>query len=246
MDIEQVSNKTQTFYQHVLSFDDKSKSNLMNMLQYSILAVIPIVILNKIAKTYVPEADDTKGSLEITFEIVAQISFIFIGMFFIHRLVTFVPTYSNEDYGDINMITIIISFLMIVLSLQTKLGEKVDILANRIIQLWNGETETTTTAIKNKSSQQQNIMVKQPIQRTGNDVPFNYNLREQQNTTYNNNMTSINNLPIIPGESSSMYNSSFNQPSMMQQPQQNQPNFDAMYQEPMAANDSLGGGFSLF
>lgn len=241
MEIEQVTDKSKTFYQHVLSFDDKSKSNLMNMLQYSILAVIPIVILNKIAKTYVPEADETKGSLEITAEIIGQISFIFIGMFFIHRLVTFLPTYSGEDYGDINMITFIIAFLMIVLSLQTKLGEKVDILANRIISLWTGESEYSNIPQTN----QKNVIVKQPIQRNNVDTNYNYQMRDIQQVPVSQQQpgtTSINNLPSPPGEPSQMYESTLNQQPSMQQ----QPNFDSMYQEPMAANDALGGGFSLF
>lgn len=245
MEIEQVGEKSEGFMNHMFGFDDDSKSSLMNMLQYSFLAIIPIVILNKLAKLYVPEADETKGSLEILIEIVGQISFIFIGMFFIHRLITYLPTYSGETYGSINMITIILSFLIIILSLQTKLGEKVDILYERVMSLWSG-TEYSISETKNT-----NVQVKQPIQRVGvqqqqyHDTQQNYQMRdhnmisssgmnEQSMGGGSGGMTSIQNLP---------------QPTKQpthQLPQQQVPNFDSMYQEPMAANDALGGGFSLF
>jgi hypothetical protein len=82
---------------------------------------------------YVPEANDQKGSVELGFEVVAQVLFMFIGLFFINRVVTFLPTYSGEKYKEFNMITIILSVLMIITSLQTKLGEKISILTERVL-----------------------------------------------------------------------------------------------------------------
>jgi hypothetical protein len=71
---------------------------------------------------YVPESDDKKGSLEISAEIVIQIIVMFIGLLIIHRLITFVPTYSGSKYPDSHIIQIILSVLIITMSLQTKLG----------------------------------------------------------------------------------------------------------------------------
>ena len=38
---------------------------MMNMVQYSVLALVPVVLLLKGIKNFVPEDDDSKGSLEI-------------------------------------------------------------------------------------------------------------------------------------------------------------------------------------
>ena len=113
---------------HVFNFDDDSKNEMMNIIQYSLLAVIPIVFLNKSIQKFVPDVDEEKGSLEILVEVIGQIVIMFIGILLIHRLITYIPTYSNVKYADFNIINVILGFLVIVLSLQTKLGEKVNIL----------------------------------------------------------------------------------------------------------------------
>ena len=91
---------TKGFVEHVFDFDDNTKNELMNIVQYAVLCFIPIVGLNKIMKHYIPDVDEDKSSLEISFEIVGQMLILFIGLFYIHRLVTFVPTYSNQDLAS--------------------------------------------------------------------------------------------------------------------------------------------------
>ena len=58
--MESLDNTTKTasgFFKHVLNFDEDSKSDMLNVIQYSIISIIPIVILNKSMQKYVPEAD---------------------------------------------------------------------------------------------------------------------------------------------------------------------------------------------
>jgi hypothetical protein len=57
------TDEQKSFFKHVFNFDDDSKSEVLNILQYSVIAIIPIVILNKTMQKYVPEADDKKSSL---------------------------------------------------------------------------------------------------------------------------------------------------------------------------------------
>lgn len=121
-------------------FNDASKAELLNIVQYALLALLPIVLLNKTMNRFVPEADDTKSSLELGLEVMLQISFLFVALFFVHRLVTFVPTYSGEKYAELRITNVILAVMTIVLSLQTKLGEKISILADRVAELWNGES----------------------------------------------------------------------------------------------------------
>ena len=82
-DISEIIKPDQGFISHVFNFDNKSKNELTNIIQYSILAIFPIVILNKTIQRFIPEADETKGSIEVLIEIILQLGLIFVGMFFI-------------------------------------------------------------------------------------------------------------------------------------------------------------------
>ncbi len=135
------SDESNGFFKHVFNFNDDSKSDILNIIQYAVIAIIPVVILNKSIGKYVPEADDKKGSLELSAEVIIQVIVTFIGLLLIHRIITFIPTYSNTKYADFNIVYIILAILMITMSLQTKLGEKVSILVDRLMELWNGPSD---------------------------------------------------------------------------------------------------------
>jgi len=127
-----------TFLSHVFSTTEEGKAELLNVIQYTVLAIIPIVILNKTIQKIIPEANPDKSSLEITFEVIAQLIIIFIGIVIIHRIITFIPTYSGFKYDSLILTSVILAFLVIVLSIQTKVGIKTSILVDRLGELWNG------------------------------------------------------------------------------------------------------------
>lgn len=229
------SDESTSFFKHVFNFDDDSKSEVLNILQYSVIAIIPVVILNKTMQKYVPEADDKKSSLEVSAEIIIQIIVMFIGLLLIHRIITYIPTYSGAKYPDFHIVYIILAILMITMSLQTKLGEKASILVDRISELWNGKVDNK------KKSKTGNVKVSQPI--SGQQPMGGYT-----------DGTAISSLPTYDATQG-------NQNTMA--PQQ-LPNYDAMYRQdttplvgaatpgvttegfydggPMAANAVLGGG----
>jgi len=222
------------FFKHVFNFDDDSKSEMLNIIQYALIALIPIVILNKSMQKYVPEADDEKGSLELVAEILIQVIVMFLGLLIINRIITYIPTYSGVKYPDFNITYIILAVLIITLSLQTKLGEKVCILYERVLELWEGKHEDNGKKCGAKSKGKGNVKVSQPISQNGN------NAAAMNQSLYNDNSTSISQLPAL-------------------QEQQQMPDYNAMHRndnnplvgaatpggaeafEPMAANDALGG-----
>ena len=116
MDSSDDSNKS--FFKHVFNFDDDSKSDILNIIQYALIAIIPIVILNKSIGKYVPESDDKKGSLEISAEIIIQIIVTFMGLLIVHRIITFIPTYSGAKYPEFHIVYIILAILMIMMSME--------------------------------------------------------------------------------------------------------------------------------
>lgn len=231
-DLTKSTNGKPGFFKHVFNFNEDSKSEMSNIVQYAALAVIPIVIMNKLMQNYVPEADDSKGNVEILAEIVGQIIGMFIGILIIHRMITFIPTHSGEKYSDFSVTNIILAVLVIILSLQTKLGEKVSIIVDRIVELWEGPKDTKR---KNGKKGQGNVKVSQPIS-------------QQPQNAMNQSLNSMG--------------SSMGTTSISSLPQQSSPDFNNMYQqdntplvgaatpsmdnfannEPMAAND--GGGFA--
>jgi len=155
-----ISNK-KTFLSHVFSSTEEGQAELMNVVQYSIIGVIPIVILNKIIQRFIPDVDNEKSTLEIAFEIVLQLVIMFCGIVFIHRGVSYVPTYSGFKYEPFSLTNVILAFLVIVLSIQTKLGLKVNILVDRALDLWNGTSSSSNEDAKARVKQ--NVRYSQPI-----------------------------------------------------------------------------------
>ena len=222
----------QSFFNHVFNFDDDSKEEMMNIIQYAILALIPVIIMNKSMQRFVPEADDEKGSVEVLAEIIGQVIVLFIGVLIIHRIITYVPTYSGIKYASFSVTNIILAVLVIILSLQTKLGEKVGILVDRLMEIWEGPKDVKQQK-KGQGKGSNNVRVSQPIsqgQGQGQGQGQNQMAMNQSLGT-----TSISSLPM-------QESPDFNQ--MYQQ--DNTPLVNAatpgFYDEPMAANS--GGAFA--
>ena len=52
-----------TFISHVFSSTEEDKAELMNVIQYALVAIIPVIVLNKMIQRFVPEADPDKSSI---------------------------------------------------------------------------------------------------------------------------------------------------------------------------------------
>jgi hypothetical protein len=154
------SSQKKTFFNHVFSTTEEGKAEILNVVQYSLLGVIPIVLLNKLIQRFIPEADSEKSSLEILAEILIQLIVMFCGIVLIHRIITYVPTYSEFKYESLTLTNVILAFLVIVLSIQTKLGIKVNILVDRLADLWNGTSSEDENPKKKK-----NVRISQPVSR---------------------------------------------------------------------------------
>ena len=237
--LEKSTTNSEGFIKTVFPFDEDQKSLLLNIIQYTVLAIMPVVVVLKVVKNYVPEVDDDKASLMILLEVIGQSSFMFMSLYFIHKMICYVPTYSEKTYGDVNIINIIPSILLISITMQSKMGEKVQILVDRLWDLYEGQTGSKQQ-VQPKKGQAGQVRVTQPLsqQYSGNpniDIP-------QQLQPQMTNMKS-----------------GTNEYSMNQQmpQQQSEPDFNNMYagpqnpmvganspmMEPMAANDAFGGGF---
>jgi len=157
--ISDIKESKKTFITHVFSNTEEDRGEILNVSQYAVMGLVPIVVLNKTIQRFVPEADPDKSSIELLAEILIQIIVIFVGLVFIHRIITFFPTYSGFKYENLVLTNVILAFMVIVLSIQSKVGTKVNIIVDRLNDLWNGYSEEDVEDTKKK------VRVRQPVQR---------------------------------------------------------------------------------
>lgn len=208
------------FFSYVFNFDEDNKAGMLNMMQYTLLAILPVVILLKLVKHYIPEDDESKPSLEVLVEVILQLVILFLSIWFIDKMIRFVPTYSGVCYFKFNETNFIIPILLVLITMQTKLGAKINLLIDRINDLWSGNTGK-----KNQNKGQ--VKVTQPLAggRPPQHMPSQADVLSMPQNVNTGNTSLISDLPIAPP----------NQQSNNQVPQ--------MDLGPMAANEALGGGF---
>ena len=135
-----------TFFSHIFSSTQEGKAEILNVIQYALMGIIPVVILNKTIQRFIPEADTDKSTLELLVEIFIQLIVMFCGIILIHRFITYFPTYSGFKYDELALTNVILAFLIIIFSIQTKIGLKLNILVDRVYELWNGPEEQSNKA----------------------------------------------------------------------------------------------------
>lgn len=205
-----------SFFSSVFNFDETSKNEFLNIIQYGILAIILISLILKVDQSYAPTFDENKDTLAITIEILIECVLLLISFVFIHRIIIYIPTMSSTSYLPQNLITIILPFLYVLLN-QSSLSKKINLILSRLF----GKQESF-------DNKKKDIKVSQPLSggmTTPSLLPQGINTTQipahQQSTP-----------PTIDPDYSSMYsNSSSNMPA-------GQPEF-----EPVAANSVMGSLF---
>ena len=211
-----------SLFNHIFSTTEEGKAEILNVVQYACLGVIPIVILNKTIQRFIPEADTENSSVELLAEILIQLVIMFCGIILIHRMITYLPTYSGFKYEDLTLTNVILAFLVIVLSIQTKIGIKVNILVDRALELWNGPADTKVNVKKN-------IRFSQPIaQHSSSQADYLDNSQVQTGMFPPAPVATTRQNSLMEGMNMQGGNQMQDYPSMM---------------GPMAANSVLGGSF---
>lgn len=125
----------ESVFSKIFILNEKDKYDLMNLVQYILLSIIPIIIVLKVLKNYVPDDDEDKGTIELLIEILIQIIFIFVSFVFVHRIICVVPTYSGRDYPDTSMFVIVLPLLFLLFTMHTKLGSKINMVYDRFMRM---------------------------------------------------------------------------------------------------------------
>lgn len=232
------------FINHVFNFDNDTKTEVLNVGQYMLLAIIPMGFYNYMVDSVIPEVDESKSNLEILAEVVGQLSLILVGLLFIHRLITYVPTYSGRAMGDMNLFSVILLLLVLSYESHTKVGEKTKILLNRLRDIWEGKKADDKDKKKKDASV---VKVTQPISRAG--MPTHQPSRADYLQSHNTMTSPTQMLPAqnpisqqIPQTDSGASNNIYNSGGYGGLQDANSP---GMAMEPMAANAGFGA-FSSF
>jgi hypothetical protein len=224
------------FFKQVFRLNEDAQGEVLNMMQYVAIGFVPAILVIYVIRYYVPDPDDDKGSLTLLAEIFAQTFGMLLGIYFIHRIIIYFPTYSGIKYERFHIINILMVFIMVLFSIKTKLGEKAQILVERAVDMWSGNTKAGPA----QGQGQGQVRVTQPI--TGSmasGVPMTAPPPPPQLTS---NRAQMGAMGGMVKDFNAMYSGQPQQPQQQQHQQQQQ----MMDFEPMAANEAGWGNSSLF
>lgn len=121
-----------TFFSSVFNFDETSKNEFLNIVQYGILAVVLTSLIIKVVNIYSPAFDANKDTIALVIETLLECVLLLVSFVFLHRIIIFIPTLSSTNYLPQNVITIILPFIYVILN-QSNLNKKINLIMNRLL-----------------------------------------------------------------------------------------------------------------
>src|SRR6056300_995607 len=228
--VKSVQDESIGFFNYVFNFDNENKMRIMNMLQYTLLAIIPILLILRGIKHLIPEEDESKGSFEILAESIGQVILIMVSIWITNKIINYIPTYSGEDYPKFNEISFVLPFILLLATMQTKLGAKFNILIDRTMNLITGKNGEEGVNNKEKGQGQNVVRVTQPLGGGGMHQPSQADYLDRNQLLPSNPQMSA--MPSMQATATQQQPGVPDMNSMYQQP----------YNEPIAANDGGGWG----
>jgi hypothetical protein len=123
--------KSDSFVSYLTTISPVEKNELLNVFQYILLAIIPLVLFLKFMKEYIPPENTAKAGVEIATEVLIQLFLIFIVFWFIHKVILYIPTYSTVPYEKLNLIQLVLPVLFLLFCMKSSISEKMSILLER-------------------------------------------------------------------------------------------------------------------
>jgi hypothetical protein len=100
------------FFNHMFNLKKGEKAEIYNVLQYSVLALLPLIVLIRINQNLWPKSSPDKGSIELLAEMSGEIIFTCLIVFVVFRVIDYIPTFSGEPLKCINILTIITAVII--------------------------------------------------------------------------------------------------------------------------------------
>ena len=122
-----------SFVNYMFSMSDGEKVEIINMFQYLILAIIPVILIVRLMQNYIPPVNNKKATIEITIELIVQLVVLFGLFFFVHKLIAFIPTYTKQQYQNVQFLPLVLPLLFILFTMDKNVGEKAQLLLKRAL-----------------------------------------------------------------------------------------------------------------
>jgi len=217
------------FFSWVFYMDEKMKTELINIGQYIGLALLFYSILIYFMNMYLPLIDETNSSIEIIIKLLVFVYILFYSIYFINRIICYIPTFSAHPYPDYIMydskfmFSSIISIIIATISFHDSFKLGIHSLFDRLKTL-------TSTSDETPKKKKKKVTINEN-ENTTEQQSFQQSLPPMNSPLYTGNTTSINQLPVVNVQKNN-YQEDFQN--------QGQP------PEPMAANESGSPFGSIF
>jgi hypothetical protein len=122
-----------SFVNYMFSMSDGEKVEIINMFQYIILAIIPVIIIVRLMQNYIPPLNNKKATIEILIELIVQLVVLFALFFFVHKLIAFIPTYTKQQYQNVQFLPLVLPLLFVLFTMDKNVGEKAQLLLKRAL-----------------------------------------------------------------------------------------------------------------
>ena len=186
---------TKGFFSWVFYMDSKMKTELINIGQYIGLALLLYSFLIYIMNMYLPFIDESNSSIEIIIRLFLFVYILFYSIYFINRVICYIPTFSGVSYPDYIMydskfmFSSIISIIITTVSFHESFKIGMQTLYERIKSLTTSSDETPKKKKKKVTINENENTTDQPS--------FQQSLPPMNNPLYTGNTTSINQLPVV-------------------------------------------------
>jgi len=135
-EIKSITN--QGFFSYVFKLSKFKQADLLNFIQYCILSIIPFIVVYFFIRKYELSITYTDSSLYILFATFLSIMLFIVGIYFIDRIINYIPPLSGKFYDVINITNLSIAIIMALLLIHnTGYLERTSILLSRFDALFN-------------------------------------------------------------------------------------------------------------
>jgi hypothetical protein len=213
------------FFSWVFYMDEKMKIELTNIGQYIGLALLFYSFLIYFMNMYLPYIDETNSSIEIIIRLFIFVYILFYSIYFINRVICYIPTFSGNPYPDYIMydskfmFSSIISIIIATISFHDSIKNGINTLFDRLKHL-------TTSSDESPKKKKKKVTINE-----NENITDNQSLPPMNNPLYTGNTTSINQLPVV---------------NVQRNNYQEEPQNQGQSPEPMAANESGSPFGSIF
>lgn len=143
-----------SFINYMFTMSDNEKDTILNIIQYTSLSIVPLIIIIKLMNVYLPKYNEHKGNIEILIEVILQLIFTIIFLWFINKFILYIPTYSKTTYENINIMNMILPIIFILFTLETNINKKVILLSNKLMLYLGFQSENV---IVEKTNEEEDI-----------------------------------------------------------------------------------------